>query len=144
MTQKPAWLQDPPHLMTQPWAQLTRRPSLRQHLEKCQTPRVQGTCRNQSCTESNCTAPDLTTDGKKQCFHRAGFAFSPCCTACQSLHTLLHPWHHEPNQESQQGSGEKQEEKREVEQAQRDKEEEMEADISLSRNYLSWTLSSPP
>lgn len=87
------------------------------------------------------------TDGKKQCFHRAGFAFSPCCTACQSPHTLLHPWqdeHHEPNQESQQGSGEKQEEKREVEQAQRDKEEEMEADISLSRNYLSWTLSSPP
>lgn len=62
-------------------------------------------------------------------------------------HTLLHPWqdeHHEPNQKSQQGSGERQEVKREVEQVQRDKEEEMEADISLSRNYLSWTLSSPP
>lgn len=100
-----------------------------------------------SHTESNCAAPDVVTDGNKQSFHRTGFAFSLYCTDCQRPHTLHHPWqdeHHEPNQKSQRGSGERREEKGEVEQAQRDKEEEMEADISLSRNYLSWTLSSPP
>lgn len=46
--------------------------------------------------------------------------------------------------EEPRGWGERQEERREAEQVQRDKEKEMEANISLSRNYLSWTLSSPP